>query len=197
MYLGLAKEVGESLRHDDAVFQRIAGAGGGLGTVGDHPPLPVERARQVDGKQVEVSRPRNRNVMAGTPKSRVGEYQGGGQITVQEQLLRPIEIGKNDVQQARPLDEARFQVAPLRSRDQERNRVQTPRAVGTQRIAIDIVADAVFPDPLPRYLPAVGQFLRAERGQRGDVPVPVGTKDAGLHAHLVVDARSLAIVGGQ
>ena len=135
--------------------------------------------------------------MAGAPKSRVGEYQGGGEIAVQEQLLRPIEIGKNDVQQARPLDEARFQIAPLRSRDQERNRVQTPRPVGSQRIAIDVVADAVFPDPLPRYLPAVGQFLRAERRQRGDVPVPVGTKDAGLHAHLVVDARSLAIVGGQ
>ncbi len=57
VHLGFAKEVGKSLRHDDAVFQRIAGAGRGLGAVGDHPPLAIGRARQIDGEQVQVGRP--------------------------------------------------------------------------------------------------------------------------------------------
>ena len=197
MHLGLAKEVGEGLRHDDAVFQRIAGAGRRLGAVRNHPPLPIGGARQVDGQQVEVVGPGNGDVMAGAPEGRVAEYQGGGKISVQEQLLRAVEIGKDGVQQARALDQAGFQVAPFRGRDEQRNGIQTPRAVGSQGIAIDVVGDAVFADALARDLPAVGQFLAAERRQGSDVAVPVRTKNARLHAHLVVNARGLAIVGGQ
>ena len=54
MHLGLAEEVRESFRHDDAVFQSIAGAGRSLGAVRDHPPLAIRGAGKVNGKQVKV-----------------------------------------------------------------------------------------------------------------------------------------------
>ncbi len=135
--------------------------------------------------------------MAGAPEGGIAEHQGRGKIAIQEQLLGTVKIGQDGIEQARALDQAGFQVAPFRRRDQQRNRIQAPGAVGSQRIAVDVVADPVFPNTLPRYLPAVGQLLAAQRGQGSDVPVPVGTKNAGLHAHLVINARGLAIVGGQ
>ncbi len=129
---------------------------------------------------------------AGLPKT-----SADGKISVQQQLLGAVKVGQNGVEQARALDQAGFEVAPFRGRDEQRDRIQAPRAIGAQRIAIDVVGDAVFPDSLAGDLPAMGQFLAAERGQGGDVAVPVGTKHARLHAHLVVNARGLAIVGGQ
>ena len=197
MHLGFAKEVGKSLRHDDAVFQGIAGAGRSLGAVGDDPPLAVWRARQIDSEQVEVGGPGDRNVMAGAPESRIAEDQRGRKIPIQQQLLWTVKIGQDGVEQAGALDQARFEIAPFRRRDKQRDRIQAPRAVGAQRIAIDVVADAVFPDTLACDLPAMSQFLTAERGQRSDVAIPVGAKHARLHAHLVVNARGLAVVGGQ
>ena len=197
MHLGFAKEVGKSLRHDDAVFQGIAGAGRGLGAVGDDPPLAIWRACQVDGEQVEISRPGDRNVMAGAPESRVAEDQRGRKISVQQQLLGTVKIGQNGVEQAGALDQAGFEIAPFRRRDKQRDRIQAPRAIGAQGIAIDVVADAVFPDTLACDLPAMSQLLTAKRGQGSDVTIPVGAKHARLHAHLVVNARGLAVVGGQ
>src|SRR5882757_2096035 len=135
--------------------------------------------------------------MAGTPESGVGEDERGGQIPVQEQFLRTVEIGKDGVEQAGALDEARFQISPLLRRNEQRNRVQAPGPVGPQRVTVNVVADAVLADALPGGLPAVGKFLPAERSQRSDVAIPMGTKNAGLHAHLVVNARSLAVFGGQ
>ena len=41
--LELAEQIRKSFRHDDAVFERIAGAGRRLRAVGNHPPLPVRR----------------------------------------------------------------------------------------------------------------------------------------------------------
>ena len=55
------------------------------------------------------------------PEGGVGKYQGGGKISVQEQLLGAVEIGKDGVQQARALDQARFQVTPFVGRDEQRN----------------------------------------------------------------------------
>src|SRR5271163_459579 len=139
----------------------------------------------------------NRTAMAGAPKGRVAKYQRGGKIPVQQQLLGAVKIGKNGIEQTGTLDQSRFQIAPFRSWNEQRDRIQAPRAVSAQGIAIDVVADPVFPDTLACDLPAVGQLLAAERRQGSDVAVPMGAKHARLHAHLVVNARSLAIVGGQ
>ena len=135
--------------------------------------------------------------MAGAPEGRVAKYQRGGKIPIQEQVLGTVQIGKDGVEQAGTLDQARLQIAPFRSWDEQRDRVQTPRAVSAEGIAIDVVADAVFPDTLACGLPAVGQLFAAQRRQGRDIAFPVGTKHARLLAHLVVHARSLAIVGGQ
>ena len=83
-----------------------------------------------------------------------------------QQFLRAVEVGENPVQQARALDEAGFEFAPFRRRNQQRDGIQIPRAVHAQRIAVDVVGDAVFANSLPRGLPAAGQFFGAERRHR-------------------------------
>ena len=90
------------------------------------------------------------------PESRIAEDQGSGEITVEKQLLRTVKVGQDGVEQTSALDEAGFKVAPFRGRDEQRNGVQAPRTIGAQRIAVDIVGNAVFADSLAGDLPAVG-----------------------------------------
>ena len=76
-----------------------------------------------------------------------------------QQLLRAVKIGQYPVQKARPLDQAGFEFAPFGGRNQERDGIQIPRAVHAQRIAVNVVGDAVFADALPRGFPAARQFF--------------------------------------
>ena len=94
--------------------------------------------------------------MAGVPEGRITEDQGGGEIAIEKQLLRAVEVGQDGVEQTSALDQAGFQVAPFGGRDQEWDSVQTPGAIGAQRIAVDVVGNAVFTDSLAGDLPAVG-----------------------------------------
>src|ERR1700722_360959 len=105
---------------------------------------------------MEVGRSRNRHIMARMPEGRVAEYQGSRKIAVEKKLLRTVKIGQDGVEQTSALDESGFEIAPFRGWDEERDRIQTPRAIGAQWIPVDIVGNAVFPDSLACYLPAVG-----------------------------------------
>src|ERR1039457_6223872 len=97
--------------------------------------------------------------------------------------------------QTRALYQARFECIPLRRRNQERDGIQIPRAVHSERIAVDIVGNAVFPNSLPGDLPAAGKFFAAQRGHRTDERIPMRTKNARRGGHLVIDAVGLAIAG--
>ena len=52
--VGLGVEVGVDARGGDAVLQREAGAGGGLGAVAEHPPAAVGAAADLEGDEVQV-----------------------------------------------------------------------------------------------------------------------------------------------
>ena len=101
--------------------------------------------------------------MAGMPECRVAEYQGSRKIAVEKELLRTVKVGQDGVEQASALDEAGFEVAPFRWWDEERDRVQTPRAIRAQWISVNVVGNAVFPDPLASNLPTMGEFFAAQR----------------------------------
>ena len=131
------------------------------------------------------------------PESGIGEHQGRREMAAAQQLLRAVKIRQNLVQQMRALYQAGFQRAPLRRRNQERDGIQTPRAVHSERIAIDIVGNAVFPNSLAGDLPTAGKFFAAERGHRSDEPIPMRTKNTWRGGHLVVHAVRLAVTGGQ
>ena len=111
--------------------------------------------------------------------------------------MRAVKVRQDVVQQVRALDQAGFERIPLGGRNEERNRIQIPRAVHAERIAVDIVGDAVFANSLPGDLPAAGKFFGAERGHGTDESIPMRAQNAWGGGHLVVDAGGLAITGAQ
>ncbi len=127
------------------------------------------------------------------PESGVGEYQRGGKKAAAKQLLGAVKVRQDVVQQTRALYQARFDLIPFRRRNQERDGIQIPRAVHSERIAVDIVGDAVFPNSLPGDPPAADQFFAAERGHRPDESIPVRTEDVWRGGHLVINAIRKAI----
>src|SRR5208283_6078499 len=131
---------------------------------------------------------RRGHAVARPPESRVSEYQRRREKAAAEQLLRAVKIRKDIVQETRALYQARLEFIPFRRRNQERDGIQTPRAVHSKRIAVDIVRNTVFPNSLSGDLPAAGKFFAAERGHRTDERIPVRTKNAWRGPHLVVNA---------
>ena len=93
-----------------------------------------------------------------------------------QQFLGAIEIGQNPVEKLGALDEAGFEAAPFGSGDQDRDGVEIPRAVHPQRVAVDVVGNAVLANALTGGLPAAGQFFRTQLGERGNVFFPIRTE---------------------
>ena len=60
--LAVAERFGQAAQQHDPVLERVAGARRRLRPVGEHPPLAVRRARQVDGVQVQVDIPAGRGM---------------------------------------------------------------------------------------------------------------------------------------
>ena len=107
--------------------------------------------------------------------------------------MRAVKVRQDVVQQMRALYQARFKFAPFRRRNEERDGIQIPRAVHAERIAVDIVGNAIFPNSLAGDSPAAGKFFAAEPGHRTDEPVPMRAENAWRGCHLVIDAVSKAI----
>ena len=47
-------DIGQRARQREPVFERVAGAGGRLGPVAQHPPLAVRPAAEIDGIDAQV-----------------------------------------------------------------------------------------------------------------------------------------------
>ena len=135
--------------------------------------------------------------MARPPEARVRKNKRRRKQAAMKQPLRSVQIGQNQVEQPGTLDQPRFELVPFRRRDYKRNSIQIPRPIHSQRIAIDVVGDAVFPNALLGRSPAACQFLVAERGQRVDEFVPMRTKNSGRSAHLIVHTGCLVITDAQ
>ena len=108
--------------------------------------------------------------------------QLGGQQTLGDQLLRPVDIREYAIEHLRTLGDAPSQFVPFGGGDDLGQQVQFPRAVGAVRVGVDVVGDAVFPQlPVEQGL-ALGQLLRAAALQVGEQLLPVRT-------HAAVDGQ--------
>jgi len=76
LHLEITEEIGEDPGDDEPVFQGVAGAGRGLGAVGDGPPAAVRRAGQVHGEEVQVGVAGLAHVAAGPQVVAVAIHQG-------------------------------------------------------------------------------------------------------------------------
>jgi hypothetical protein len=79
-----------------------------------------------------------------------------GQLTLQHQALLAVAVREHGVEQARALHEARLEAAPVLRRDQQRQRVEAPRALGRIALPVDVVGEPVLvEDPLDALPPGV------------------------------------------
>ena len=114
-----------------------------------------------------------------------------------KQFLRAVKIRQDAVQKMRALYQAGFERSPLRRRNQEGDGIQIPGAVHAERIAVDIVSNAVFPNSLAGDLPAAGKLFAPSADIEANERVPMRTEHAGRGGHLVIDAVRLAVTGAQ
>ncbi len=143
---------GQHLLDDLAVFQGVPRAGGRLRAIAENPPPAVRCSGQicgVDGKPVAALR---YDAVARPQKIRVAEHELRGHNAFGNEPLRPVEIGHQRVEYPRPLSQAAFDGAPLVGTHYEGQRIQRPGAIGTLRIRVDVVGNAVLYNQATRQL---------------------------------------------
>ena len=191
----VAEHFREDARHDEAVFQRIAGARGGLRAVGDHPPVAVGRPGQIDGVVVQPDIARRLDAVAGPQVAVLAIDQRRRQQTLGEQGLRPVEVGQHGVEHGGALGDRHRHLGPLLRRDDQRHRVQGPRPVGPIGRGIDVVGDAVFQDAPVDEFQALAHFVRRHRVEMVEELLPVRTYAAIRRQHFVVAVGAVGIDG--
>jgi hypothetical protein len=102
------EHVRQTARRNDAVLERITGAGRRLCAIAQHPPLTVRRTTEVERQQMQEGALARRHAMTGQQKFRIAEDQRWRNRARLQQLLRTVQIGDDHVQQARALNQARL-----------------------------------------------------------------------------------------
>ena len=93
------EDIGQRLPRDDAVLQRVAEAGRRIEAVLDHPPAPVGGARDIHRQRVQESGRTLAEADAGPQEVRVVQRDGGGHQAAVQELLLPVEIEKQFVEE--------------------------------------------------------------------------------------------------
>ncbi len=68
------------------------------------------------------------------------------EVSTHKQRLRSIKILENQAKKSCTLNNSLFNIAPLVGSNQERNNIDFPWPVCAERIAVDVVGDAILPD---------------------------------------------------
>ena len=193
LHAQVMEHLGEDTRDDEPVFQCIAGARRRLRTVGDGPPAAVRRACQVYRVVVQPDTARWPRAATGPQEAVLAIDQRRRQQPLGEQALFAIEVGEHRVHQCCALGDRGGDFGPLVGCDDQRQRVERPRAIGALGIGIDVVGDAVFLDaPVDEGQALVHLF------RRGAVKVleellPVRPHLAARAEHFVVAAAALRV----
>ena len=96
---------------------------------------PIGAARQVEGDQMQEGAVRRQDAVTGPEKSGMREHERGGHQAFGQQLLRPIEIGSDRVQQPRALTQAARQRLPVVGRDDKAEGHRGPTGGSDPRVA--------------------------------------------------------------
>ena len=104
--------------------------------------------------------------MAGPQEIRLAKNQRRRQKARRDQFLRTVAIGQKLIEQGGALDQPGLNLPPLGGVHQQGQRVQLPRALQANRIAMDIESDPLFlNDPARGFVPPP-QILRAQTRNR-------------------------------
>ena len=180
-----AKGVGEEPRDDQTVLERIAGARRRLGASLHDAPGAVGPARQIEGDVMHEDPTRRRRAMARSLEAGGREDERGRNETAGHEALLAIEVGGDGVQDNCALAQAAREALPLGRRDDQRKRVESPRARRSVGSGVDVIGDAVLVD-LPRD-PGLGpgELLGAQVARLAGEALPVRSERSVLVPQLV------------
>ena len=116
----------------------------------------------------------------------VTKHHGGRNGTTAQQVLRAVDVGQHAVQQIGALRDARFNVAPLGGRKQQRQWVNFPQTVGTLRVCVNVVRHAVLANFALHQRQGFADFQTLTRCHRPQESIPMRTRRAGRSQQLVV-----------
>ncbi len=190
------EQVAGDVRVDDAVGESVADAGRRLGVIVDDAPAAVDLARQIDRIELQMTR-RRRDAVARVEEGRVGEQQRRRDQALAQQLLLPISVGENGVEQAGALNERRFQRMPLAAGKDEWDEVDLPAFSRRGRIGEDIVRDAHLAHAAVETFGALAALGGGQLGEGGEEGFPVRTHFAARIDQFVIAAVAQAGVAGQ
>ena len=98
--MAVAKFVRQDSREHDPVLQRVTAPGRRLRAIGEHPPLAVGRASEIDGVEMQIDFLRNAQAVARAEKSRIREDERGRKQPIPQQSLRTVQIRENQIEAA-------------------------------------------------------------------------------------------------
>ena len=75
---------------------------------------------------------------------RIGVEKFGWEMAALQQRLRSVKIFENQTQQPRALNDSLLDIPPLIGGNQEWNNINLPWPIGAERIAVDVVGDAIL-----------------------------------------------------
>ena len=182
----LAEHLREHARDDEPVLERVARTRRSLRAVAHHPPPAVGRAREVGGVLQQVAATGGLEPFGRREEAAVAEDHRRRDESAFHQRLRAIEIAEHAVEQVGPLLDAGRDAFPLVGGQQERDRIDLPRPLGTGRIGIHVVGDAELADLPLGERERVADFAFAALGKRAREGIPVGARLARSSEQLVV-----------
>ena len=159
----LAELVGQQARHDDAVLERVARARRRLRAIGQHTPRARALPHEVRRVYVKEAPARGLHAAARPQEARVREHELGRQVALVEQPLRPVDVGEDRVEEARPLREPRRQLCEVVRSDDDRHGAERPRTLHALGVAVGVEAHAVVVNEVTRLLPTSPELVGRER----------------------------------
>ena len=151
---------------DQPVLHRVARAGRRLRAVREDDEPAVLAAPEVGGVVEELVLARQADAVAGVQEAGVPEDDLGRDEAPAQQLARPVEVGEDEVEQLRALDDPALDLRPLARVQHDGHRVQPPSPPPAARPARVAVDDAVLVDQPGRLALAAPQLLDAEPRER-------------------------------
>ncbi len=114
----VAKQARDGSRHDEAVFQRIAGARRRLGAIAQHPPRAIRAARDLRRVKAQPAAAGRRDAAHRPDELRRARHRRRRQRAVLDQPSFAVNVAKDEIEQFRALDDSGLDRLPFRLRQQ-------------------------------------------------------------------------------
>ena len=192
-----AIDFGDGARQRQPVLDRVAGAGGRLGAVAEHPPASVGAAPDIDGIKAQMRAAGRRDADQRTQKFRIAGDQRGGQAAIAIEPRRAVSIGEDRFEKLGALDQPGFQILPFGRLDDERHMTERPRPLDAGGIFVDAIENAGAAQIAVGGGEAAIDLVGAERRQHGEERLPVRAHAAVAIHHLVENAGQRPVTGDE